>query len=121
MTESSNFQAVKLQVVFINIALMHTRTQNWCQKWDWSAECDQAFSQLKEMLAQKTRLFHYDPTRQITLAADASFYGIGAVIFQCSPDGTEEPIAFASKTLTSTEKNYSQVEKKALPIILGVR
>ena len=30
-------------------------------EWDWSAECDQAFRPLKEMLAQKTRLVHYDP------------------------------------------------------------
>ena len=36
-------------------------------EWDWSAECDQAFIQLKEMLAQKTRLVHYDPTKPITL------------------------------------------------------
>ena len=90
-------------------------------EWDWSDECDQAFIQLKEMLAQKTRLVHYDPTKPITLAADASSYGIGAVIYQCAPDGTDQPIAFASKTLTSTEKNYSQMEKEALSIIFGVR
>ena len=90
-------------------------------EWNWSAECDQAFIQLKEMLAQNTRFVHYDPTRPITLAADASSYGIGAVISQYAPDGTEEPIAFASKMLTSTEKNYSQLEKEALSIIFGVR
>ena len=90
-------------------------------EWNWSAECDQAFIQLKEMLAQKTRLVHYVPTRPISLAADTSSYGIGAVISQCVPDGTEEPIAFASKTLTSTEKNYSQVAKETLSIIFGVR
>ena len=45
------------------------------------------------MLAQKTRLVHYDATRPITLAADASSDGIGAVISQRAPDGTEEPIA----------------------------
>ena len=74
-------------------------------EWNWSAEWDQAFIQLKEMLTQKSRLVHYDPTRPITLAADASSYGIGAVISQRAPGGTEEPIAFACITLTSTEKN----------------
>ena len=77
---------------------------------------------MKEMLAQKTRLVHFNPTRSITLAANASSYGIGTVISQCAPDGTEEPIAFASKMLTSTEDNYSQMEnKEALSIIFGVR
>ena len=47
-------------------------------EWSWSAECDLEFIQLKEMLAQKTRLVHYDTTRPITLAAGASSYGIGA-------------------------------------------
>ena len=84
-------------------------------------QCDQAFIQLKEMLAQKTRLIHYDPKKPTTLAADASSYGIGDVISQCAPDGTEQPIAFASKSLTSTEKNYSQVEKEELSIIFGAR
>ena len=104
---------------FICALLNRLRRQD--VEWDSSAECDQAFGQLKEMLAQKTRLVHYDPTRPITLADDASSYGIGAVISQSAPDGTEESIAFAYKTLTSTEKNYNQVEKEALSIIFGVR
>ena len=73
------------------------------------------------MLAQKTRLVHYDTTRPITFAAaDAPSYGIGTVISQCAPYDTEEPIAFASKTLTAAEKNYSQAEKEALSTIFGV-
>ena len=44
------------------------------------------------------------------------------ISFQCTPDGTEEPIDFASKTLTSTEKNCSQVDKEAMTsIMFGVR
>ena len=66
----------------------------------------------------KTRLFHYDPTRPITLAANASSYGVGAVITQCAPDGTKEPIGFAFKTLTTTYNNYNQVNKEALSIIM---
>jgi len=36
-------------------------------------------------------------------------------------DGTDRPIGFASRTLSSAEKNYSQLEKKGLACIFGVK
>ena len=37
------------------------------------------------------------------------------------PSGEEKPIAFASRTLSSAERNYSQVEREALVCFFAVK
>ena len=69
-------------------------------EWKWSAQCQQSFEQAKKTLASTDVLTHYDPSLPIRLAADASAYGIGAVIAHVLPDGSERPVAFASRTLS---------------------
>ena len=62
---------------------------------------------------------YYNLSLPTHLAGDASAYGIGAVISHMFPNGTECPVAYASRALTSTEWNYSQLEKEALSLIYG--
>ena len=45
---------------------------------------------------------------------------IGAVLSQISHNGEEQPVAYASRTLSVSEQNYSQIEKEALPLIYGI-
>ena len=90
-------------------------------KWHWSKECDKAFTKAKQCLVMAPVLAHYNPNLPIRLAADASAYGIGAVISHVFPDGTERPVAFASRTLTATEHNYAQIQKEALSLIYAVQ
>ena len=91
------------------------------KQWKWSHECAKAFQEAKVQITSAAVLTHYDPTLPITMAADASAYGVGAVISHVFPDGSERPIAFASRSLTASEKNYSQLEKEALALVFGVK
>ena len=86
-----------------------------------SPECTKAFQAAKDKIISAGVLTHYDPTLPITLAVDASAYGVGAVISHVLSDNSEHPIAFALRTLTASEQNYSQLEKEALALIFEVQ
>eukprot|EP00731_Ephydatia_muelleri_P008944 Em0004g1282a len=80
-----------------------------------------AFENSKNLLLSAKVLVHFDPNKELILACDASSYGVGAVLSHKMSDGTERPITFASRTLSSAEKNYSQLEKEGLACIFGVK
>ena len=51
-----------------------------------------------------------DEKRKLIVTCDASPHGVGAVISHVVDDGEEHPIAFASRTLKKSKRNYSQIE-----------
>ncbi|VDN11876.1 unnamed protein product [Dibothriocephalus latus] len=73
------------------------------------------------MLSSDLLLTHYDPTAPIVVAAEISNHGISAVISRTFPDGSEKASMHASRTLTSAEENYGQIEKEVLEIIFAVK
>lgn len=72
------------------------------------------------MIRSRTVLWHYNEAKSLLLSVDASPYGVRAVLAQEDDLGREAPIAFASRTLGSAEKNYSYLDKEGLAIVYGV-
>lgn len=89
-------------------------------KWFWGDRQRRAFEDSKLLLQSSDVLVHFNPKQDIVLSCDASPYGIGCVMSHIMPDGSERPIAFASRTLSSAEKRYAQVEREALAVIYGI-
>ncbi|XP_037958915.1 uncharacterized protein K02A2.6-like [Teleopsis dalmanni] len=90
-------------------------------KFTWGTAQQQAFTALKTHILNAAQLAHYQEDLPLVLATDASSYGIGVVLSHTYVDGTERPIAFASKTLDIHQRRYSQIEKEGLAIVFGVK
>lgn len=89
--------------------------------WSWGREEQTAFAESKAALRSDKVLVHFDPSQPLTLACDASPWGIGAVLSHQFTDGTERPIAFASRSLSKAEQGYAQIDREALGVVFGIK
>ena len=99
---------------------MNALLQSSC-RWSWTKECEEIFRLSKELLLDSTVLTHYDISLPVTLNVMYFSYGVGAILSHRFRDGIERPLAFESRTLSSPEKNYSQIEREALSIVFGIQ
>ena len=76
------------------------------RKVQWTDECQEAFDKLKEICSSTPILAYADYTKPFKLHTDASEKGLGAVLYQTQEDGSDRVIAFASRSLSKTERNY---------------
>lgn len=86
----------------------------------WSPDCEHAFNLVKLAMISDNILCPFQPELPLILATDASPYGLGAVLSHKLKDGSERPIAYASRTLSDSERNYSQIDKEATAIFWGL-
>ncbi|PFX16729.1 Uncharacterized protein K02A2.6 [Stylophora pistillata] len=75
----------------------------------------QAFNEVKKEVSSLGVLRYFDPNAETVIETDASLKGLGAVLLQ---DG--KPVCYASKALTETEQQYSNIEREALGVVWGL-
>lgn len=87
----------------------------------WDEPQQSAFDQLKHLISHSVTLALPDFNKKFTLRTDASLTGLGAVLSQQQEDGKDRPIAFASRSLSKTERNYHATELEGLAIIWALK
>ena len=104
---------------FASVMAPITRLTRKGVKFEWTAECQQAFTVIKERLVSAPILTCPDFRVPFCLQTDASAFGLGAVLTQVL-DGEERVIAYLSRSLTRQEQNYSTTERECLGVIWAV-
>lgn len=86
----------------------------------WSTECQNAFKMLQERLITPPILAYPKFDIPFIVSTDASTTAIGAILSQVS-NGTERVVAYWSRQLQKSERNYSTIEREALAIVSAIK
>ena len=84
--------------------------------FQWTAEADQAFKQLKQALLTTLVLALPDFTLPFIIEADASGVGIETVLMQQG-----HPLAFISKALSPIHQKLSVYDKEMMSIMFAIK
>ena len=87
------------------------------EKWKWEREQEKAFAKLKRIFTTEPVLAAPDLDKEMRVKADASDYATGGVLSVKGEDGKWRLVAFISKSLNDTERNYEIHDKKMLAVI----
>ena len=86
-------------------------------KFVWGEDQQTAFRNILQFIANITKMYHYDQSRNTRVKCDASHSGLGAALEQEIEKDVWVPIAFASRFLNDQEKKYSTNELELLAIV----
>lgn len=88
--------------------------------FQWTSETQEAFERLKEQLVKAPVLVYPDFKKDFAIYTDASGVGIGAVLTQMV-NVKIHPVAYGSRQLNVSERNYSTSEREMLAIVWASR
>ena len=71
------------------------------------------------MVTETPVLSFFNPKLNVRVSADSSQSGLGAILEQEHPKNTWKPVAFASRSLSKSEKNYAPIEKECLGVVFA--
>ena len=86
-------------------------------KWVWRESQQKVFDELKGVFTIKPVLVAPDLDKEFRVEADASNYATGGVLSMKCSDNLWRPVAFISKSLSDTKRNYKIHDKEMLAVI----
>ena len=89
--------------------------------FDWNADCQHAFEELKNRLLNAPVLAHFSHDKPTRLETDASQGVVAGVLTQQQEDGEWHPVAFFSETMQGAEHNYHIHDKELLAVIRALQ
>ena len=83
--------------------------------WKWTEECEKAFTDTKKQLTCTPILAYYNPDLELPVQTDSFKDCLGADLLHGG-----QPIEYAVRSLSSSQRKQARIEKEALSILFGL-
>ena len=90
-------------------------------RFRWKDVHQKEFDSIKEYFRESTTLSFFDPDLPTWIFVDAAKQGLSAIIAQGDTIENTNVVAFASRTTTSVERRYPQIDLEAMAVDFGLR
>ena len=106
---------------FADVAAPLTALGSPTATFSWTPAAQESFDALKELLSTAPVLRTWDPSRRAVLTTDASGVAVSAILTQADDAGRQHPVAYESRKLTTTERNYPAHVLELLAVVHALR
>lgn len=89
--------------------------------FEWSNECESAFTELKRRLCSEPILAFPRVGEEFVVDVDASDHAFGGVLQQRGSDSKFHPVAYFSDAVQASQRNWPPTTKEAFALVLAVR
>lgn len=84
--------------------------------WLWTGTHEKVYNDIKKKITEAPVLQNFDDRLPVVIQCDASKDGLGCCLLQ-----NGKPVSFASRSLTVSERNFSQIEKELLSVVWATK
>ena len=88
---------------------------------EWNEECDRAFTQIKQYIAEPSILASPDTNETLFVYLVISDTAVSIALFKENEDGKQRPMFFFSKSLADAETRYNHLEQAALALQIAAK
>ena len=89
--------------------------------FQWTEAQEKSFCDIRDQLCKAPTLGYPDRNKPLRIILDACATGLGYILVNVSPDGTETPLYYGGRSTTKAEKNYSATELELAALLTAVK